>query len=304
MDIIIYHNNCPDGFTAAYIAKKRYPQAQLMPRDHGLAPPYEEVIGKDVLVVDFSWRTKDQNRQMSSSAKSFQILDHHKTAQAELSGEPYAVFDMNRSGAGLAWDYLFGKDSNLPYSHFIHGQSYFGMERPWWVDYVEDRDLWRFRLPNSKEINAFIMTFPYTIDGWNDMANFSVDQAAEAGKGMLLQINHYVSEAVKQAQYSTWITAGKSYTTAVLNVPYLNCSEIGNVLSESADVSVTWFERGDGMIQFSLRSKGEIDVSEIAKQYNGGGHKNAAGFQLTLTEGRAIVDQILNREIRYTDVYN
>ena len=92
----------------------------------------------------------------------------------------------------------------------------------------------------------------------------------------MAHINHYVREAVKQAQTGVF----QGYRTAVLNVPYLNCSEIGNELAKTHDVSLTWFERGDGMVQFILRSIGDIDVSAIAKVFNGGGHKNAAGFQL------------------------
>src|SRR5579863_378480 len=106
MDLIIFHANCPDGFAAAYAAKLKYPDAVLLPRDHGLEPPYKEVTGKDVLVVDFSWRTREQNDRLASLAKSFKILDHHKTAQDVLVGAPYVVFDMGRSGAGLTWDYL------------------------------------------------------------------------------------------------------------------------------------------------------------------------------------------------------
>lgn len=304
MDTIIYHNACPDGFTAAYIAKKKYPEAQLVPRDHGLPVPYEELVDKDILVVDFSFRKKEENRIVCAAAKSFRILDHHKTAQAELDGEPYAVFDMNRSGAGLAWDYLFGKDSSLsqveqlyPYPNFVHEQSYYIMARPWWVNYVEDRDLWRFRLPHSKEINAYIMTFPHTIEGWDKMALTSIENAIEAGKAILLQIDHYVREAVKQAQYSTWEIADNTYSAAVLNVPYLSCSEVGATLAKAVDVSVTWFERHDGIVQFSLRSAGDIDVSKIAVIFGGGGHKNAAGFQIPLAQGRAVVDTILKRNL-------
>jgi nanoRNase/pAp phosphatase (c-di-AMP/oligoRNAs hydrolase) len=299
VDLIIYHNNCPDGFTAAYIAKKRFPEATLYPRDHGLPVPYEDLIGKDVLVVDFSFRKKEENRAVAAAAKSFLILDHHKTAQAELEGERYAVFDMNRSGAGLAWDCLFGKNAwPRPGIDAIPD----GYSRPWWVNYVEDRDLWRHKLPYSKEVNAFIMTFPYTIEGWNRMSALTVEQAIESGKVALLQVDHYVREAVKQAQYSTWNIVGQTYSTAVLNVPYLNCSEIGDVLSGGVNVSVTWFERGDGIIQFSLRSKGDVDVSKIALVYGGGGHKNAAGFQLPLAEGRAAIDKILGRYISQEQV--
>lgn len=50
-------------------------------------------------------------------------------------------------------------------------------------------------------------------------------------------------------------------------------------------VALGWWQRFDGKFQFSLRSRGDIDVSEIAKKFGGGGHKNAAGFQLkTLPE--------------------
>ncbi|HZS43404.1 MAG TPA: hypothetical protein VFA52_04435 [Candidatus Paceibacterota bacterium] len=106
MDIIIYHNNCPDGFSAAYVAKMKYPEAELLPLDYGTEPPYNRVSGRDVLVVDFSWRKREQNRKLAELSKSFLILDHHKTAQAELENEPYAVFDMNKSGVGITWDYF------------------------------------------------------------------------------------------------------------------------------------------------------------------------------------------------------
>lgn len=286
MDLIISHNACPDGFCAAYIASKRYPEAQIMFRDHGLEPPYEAVTGKDVLVTDFSWRTREQNDKMASLAKSFRILDHHKTAEAVLAGAPYATFDMNRSGAGLAWDYLFGRDSWMI--------SKTREERPWWVNYVEARDLWRWEsLHNSREICAYLGTLPFTKEGWDAITKEPMELGTiiDLGKGALAHIEHYTREAIKQAKLGKLM----GYKVAVLNVPYLNCSEVGNELAKTYDVSLTWFERGDGIIQFSLRSIGDKDVSEIAKKFNGGGHKNASGFQLPLQQGRDTIDAILGR---------
>lgn len=287
MDTIVYHNNCPDGFTAAYIAKKAYPEAELVPRDHGSPIDVEVYRGKDVLAVDCNLRGK--NDDVANIARSFQIYDHHKS-ETEIIGKPYAVFDINRSGAGLTWDYLFGR--NVP--SFVRLSVESG-DRPWWVDYVEDRDLWRFDLPHSKEINAYIMIFPYTIEGWDEMTSTTIEEAAAAGKSILLQVDKYVREAVKQAQYSTWSIDDHIYSVAVANLPYLNCSEVGAVLAKSVDVSITWFERADGITQFSLRSAGDIDVSKIAQIFNGGGHKNAAGFQIPLNHGRAVIDNILKR---------
>lgn len=295
MDLIVFHNNCPDGTTAAYIAKLRYPDAELLPRDHGVEPPYDLVKDKDVLVVDFSWRTREQNDKLASLAKSFRILDHHKTAEAVLAGAPYATFDMNRSGAGLAWDYLFGNDCE-PISTAWNPLALL-VPRPWWVNYVEDRDLWRFNLPDSHAVNNYIMTFPYTIEGWLTMTKAPLSLAVQAGKDIQLQIDKYVCEAVKQAQRGHLNLNNKQYTVAIVNVPYINCSEVGHVLSETADVGLSWFERSDGVIQFSARSRGDIDVSEIAKQFNGGGHLHAAGWQMSVTEGRRLVDSILGRGV-------
>lgn len=130
----------------------------------------------------------------------------------------------------------------------------------------------------------------------------TLSKAAELGKGVLAHINHYVREAVKQAQIGKlrvpWQEGGatlREHKVAVLNVPYLNCSEVGNELAKTADFGMTWFERGDGITQFSLRSIGDFDVCEIAKKYSGGGHKNAAGFQMSYERARLLIDVILGR---------
>lgn len=295
MDLIISHAHCPDGFCAAFIAKKKYPEAEVVFLDHGLTEErlqelWRQVKGKDVLMLDYSLRTRELNDSLNMAAKSFRILDHHKTAQATLEGAPYATFDMTRSGAGLAWDYLFGRDSDATFPPRLH-DTHHPPSRPWMVDYVEDRDLWNWKLPWSREVCAFLGTLEFTEEAWNGLYDMEAKDAAYQGEGALAHINHYVREAVKQAQKGK--LAG--YEIAVLNVPYLNCSEVGNELAKTGDFSLTWFERGDGIVQFSLRSIGEKDVSAIAKRFGGGGHKNAAGFQLSLYEGRKLIDNILNR---------
>jgi len=292
--IIMYHNNCPDGFTAAYIAKLRYPFAQLVGLDHGLSKAYITSLisgcaETDVLMVDFSFRTREQNDMLAKSAKSFRILDHHKTAQKVLEGAPYVVFDLERSGAGLAWDYLFGKDSREA--------CYDGdfEDRPYYVDYVEDRDLWRFKLPESKAVNAFIMTFPYEMQAWDRIAKVDLRDAITAGKYVLLQIEKYVREAVKQAQAGTLNIGDKRYTVGIVNIPYLNTSEVGHALAARYDIGLGWFERADGIIQFSARSIGDTEISMIDQVFGGGGHKNAAGWQVPVDNGRDIIDTILGR---------
>lgn len=319
MNIIFFHKNCPDGFAAALVAKMRFPEATLIGLNHGQTEidVAEQSRGKDVLMVDFSLRTREENIAVYNASKSFKIYDHHKTAQAELAGLPFAVFDMNRSGCQITWDELFGKYDRHFYDsgHEIRigpGRKYIGMpevQRPWWIDFVGDRDLWKHELPESREINSFIMTLPFTETAWRVLESMTAKEAATLGSGALAHVQHYVREVVEHRAMGT-IDSGilgisvsgrhtpikLKYTVAVVNAPYLNISEIGNILAtDYANIGMGWFERGDGKIQFSLRSNGEIDVSDIARLYGGGGHKNAAGFQMSREEGRKFIDSILGR---------
>ena len=52
-----------------------------------------------------------------------------------------------------------------------------------------------------------------------------------------------------------------------------------------------------GWFNSPYEALGDIDVSAIAKTFNGGGHRNAAGFQLDLIHGRIVIDRILGRLI-------
>lgn len=115
------------------------PEAECVPASYGDEPP--DCSDRDVIIVDFSY-PRDVLEYMAEQAKSLRVLDHHKTAAADLDGFPGAIFDRDRSGAGLAWDELVGG------------------KRPEIVDFVEDRDLWRYSLPNSRAINAWISSLP------------------------------------------------------------------------------------------------------------------------------------------------
>jgi uncharacterized protein len=319
MDVIIYHNNCPDGWCAAYICNKKYPEAELVPLNHGLNEEqlnevFAKVFHKDVIMVDYSLRTRELNDQMANVTKSFRILDHHKTAQAALEGAEYATFDMKRSGAGLTWDYLFGKDSPELAEATDSVKSY----RPWWVNYTEDQDLWNWKLSDSHQINAYLMVKPRTIEAWDLIVKHdTLETAAIGGMGVREYIEYYTRSVVAERQegilrFQTGVLESEDgtltlpistdYRTAVLNIPYAGVSEAGNALVEMGyDIGLAWFERGDGVIQFSLRSKkgSEVDVSAIAKSFGGGGHQSAAGFQLSVANGRALVDSILKKAGSY-----
>lgn len=257
--IVIYHGGCPDGFTAAWVAWCNWGDTDTEYHEafHGNPPP--DVTGREVWIVDFSY-PRDVIERMAKDAESIRILDHHKSAQEKLGDLPYAFFDMSRSGAGIIWDTLGDPK-----------------RRPWIVNYVEDRDLWKFWLPESKAINAWIDIQEKTFDSWSHLYNEGRAEAAVKGDPVLVSIDAYVREMVKEAR---WISF-EGFRIPAVNAPYVHISELVGKLAEEAPFAMGWSQIRDGKFIYSLRSRGPdaVNVFEIAQRYGGGGHPNAAGFQ-------------------------
>lgn len=288
-DICIYHGNCDDGFGAAWVVRKAFGDGvEFIPGIYGNEPPI--VADKNVIMVDFSYKRPVLEAMLQSGdanqAMSILILDHHKTAAADLAGlkfpeENYdpatwrrkweswcewpvrAIFDMERSGAQIAWDYFFE-----------------GEERPQFIDFIGDRDLWKFQYGDiTRRFSAALRTYPMTFEAWDHIAD-DPESLVHEGAGILRAHNANITKFVADAYFDE--VGG--HKVPVVNVPYHYASDTAHaLLSKFPDAPFTacWFRRGDGKVQWSLRSEdSRQDVSEIAKQMGGGGHRNAAGFQL------------------------
>lgn len=268
--IVVYHANCFDGFTAAWVAHKRHPDAEFIPMNYGDDPDtvFSRINAQsEVVMVDFSLPRRELEL-LRSRVRSLVILDHHKTAEEALAGFPGATFNMNKSGAQLAWDYFFPLDRS---------------QKPPLVDYVADRDLWRFELPGSREINAFIQATDFTFADYDAISAFLLLKPTNAlalGAAILQAQGKLVKQIVAQAAMVS--IAGTKVPMA--NSGPLLMSEVGEALLAAypeAPFAGYYFDRADEQRQFGLRSRNteDVDVSAIAKKYGGGGHKHAAGFQ-------------------------
>lgn len=258
--LIIYHAGCADGFCAAWVVRPWYTDAEFRPMNYSDEPPTDaEVAGREVLILDFSF-PREVMLRLHAAAKSLRCLDHHKTAQEVLAGLDFCTFDLTKSGARLAWEMVNG-----------------GREPPWLVKYTEDRDLWKWELENSKEINAALRCYPFDFDGWDELGRTGYPRRLiEEGRAILRYQDEVIAGAVENAAICT--IAG--YRVPVVNSTTL-ISEIAGKLAEGHPFGVCWFEKADGTRIYSLRSReGGEDVSAIARQFGGGGHKHAAGFSV------------------------
>lgn len=271
-DICIHHHPCADGFTSAWAVWKKWGDAvQFHPGVYGEAPP--DVADKDVLLVDFSYKRPVLDK-MVEQCRSLTILDHHKSAQADLEGwdarahpNVDVVFDMDRSGAVLAWDYCH--DSEAP---------------PICL-YVQDRDLWRFQLHGSREVAAVLFSHSYEFGAWDDLAaQLSTRAGLEniISQGVAIERKHHKDVRELLAQTTRSMVIG-GYPVRVANLPYTMSSDAAHELAKGYPFGACYFDRADGARVFSLRSMDDgADVSVIAAAYGGGGHAHASGFQAPL----------------------
>ena len=259
VDLVIYHGGCTDGFGAAWCAWKLLgDRAQYHAARYREPPP--DVTGKNVVVLDFCYDNKT-TKELISKAKNFLVIDHHKSAMIEIHDIPCSRFDMNHSGAMLSWK-------------FFHP----GKEPPRMIRHIEDRDLWKWELPYSREFSAAFDMIPFDFEEFDKFLDDSaIDEAQERGSYILSYSKTVISKIAKSAVLRK--IDGKSVLT--VNSSHW-MSEIGNTLSTRCDYALVWYwDHASRQARVSLRAHHEeADVSEVAKKWGGGGHRKASGFSL------------------------
>ncbi len=316
-DAIIYHSPCPDGEASLWCALHHINYTRIIVpceagKIHELS--FDQFKDKKIVFVDLC-PSYDVLQQLKNIAKNILILDHHQTA-LKMFGEKYNnnfiidyvnqiiisndtsqcdikfILDKNRSGCQITWDYF-----NSPIDNFKDLFEYqYSQKRPWFINYIADRDLWLFKLPNSKEINTGLFHKQLlTYNKMFELENYSesdINNIIEIGKIIIeiqtIELNNLCDTAIEtiftqnNIDYHVWLVNGNT----------IHYSELGNMLTKKTltsnplklpDFVALWnydFKKDEWKI--SLRGDDKHDLSTIAKNYNekGGGHVNAAGFVL------------------------
>lgn len=302
--LIIYHARCADGFGAAWSFRHRFGTAvDFHAASHGDLPP--EAHGRIVVIVDFSYK-RAVLRALAQVADMVLVLDHHQSAADDLielpadadgpalrrvdhwlhadpgedrwarfldapRGTVYAAFDQARSGAGIAWDFLH---PDLP--------------RPAVLNAVEDRDLWRFALPHTREIQAAVFSHPQEFAVWDLLMGARTPAELEPliteGRALERSRQREVAELLATSRRRMHIAG---HDVPVANLPSIFASDAGAVMAVGEAFAACYWDAADAR-HFSLRSNvSGIDVSAVAGQFGGGGHRHAAGFKVPRTHALA-----------------
>jgi oligoribonuclease NrnB/cAMP/cGMP phosphodiesterase (DHH superfamily) len=260
--LVLYHAECADGFGAAWAIWKRYPASRFVAVKHGEPPP-GDIAGERTVIVDFSYPRSTLER-LAKEATSLLVLDHHITAEQALADLPYAYFDQTRSGAVLAWQWAHDEPV------------------PWLLQYIEDKDLWHWKLPGSREISAALASYPFDFDLWN---SFSERELEREGRAILRYENELVTKLAAQSRLVNFEGAVvPAVQSAILT------SQIGERLSSAHPFCIIWHDR-NGRRYYSMRSREDgTDVGAIAASFGGGGHTHAAGFSIPLQADGSLPD--------------
>lgn len=280
---VVYHASCADGFCSAWIARRFLrtkddngrpveSSVDYLPAHYG--DPIPDVHGRRVYVLDFSYAA-EQLLKLAECNESVLVLDHHESAEKNLAGVKHerltVKFNKQRSGAGMTWEHFSGSGPV-----------------PWLVRYTEDRDLWRFALTESRAINANLRGYPFDFSEWDKLEGMAGSTAKwtqfiKEGEAILRVERLQVAEAVKHATEVE--IAG--YKVLAVNTT-VHQSEVGAALAVDRPFGVTFTVGQKGVI-VSLRSvPGEVNVSEVAQRFGGGGHARAAGFTLAHYDAKEV----------------
>jgi oligoribonuclease NrnB/cAMP/cGMP phosphodiesterase (DHH superfamily) len=279
MKLLILYDCDPDGLAAACVIGNAYKgvsdsieyQRAIRYQGPDLSNIDEETV---VHIVDFCYK-KEHMKSLCDKAFMVTVIDHHgESTLNDLDGfeakNLTIINNTSHAACVLAWVYI---SNNTP------------DQAPDILKYIEDMDLWEWKLDNSGIMSAFLDSVQPNIESYMPFitGKISLDNVLELGQAVLNYKNKTMD--ILEAQAVLMNIAGHK-------VPAVNCSDpsivsyLGNRLAKNQPFAATFYLQPNGLWKFSIRSitnetnpKG-ISVREIAQEFGGGGHENASGFKV------------------------
>ena len=298
---IIFHKGCLDGFSGFFVAhvSGRLTKDVIIYEDIPSTthiPP--DIDNKDIVIIDVAYK-KDVLEQIFKYAKSVVFIDHHISIRDDVN-ELYLkynnadnnddndneritiIYDELRCGSTLAWSYF-----------------YENQKIPLFLKYVEDQDTGKWIYPKTKPFIFALRTYyklstnSKSLNKWMRLLNKeNVAKLVKKGQYMKRFNDHLVSVNISKHTIESFpskkvynmnpqlFKKPGQYKVAVYcghNCPSI--TDLGTGALErmpNIDFCIMWVYNLDSKrYVLSMRSR-EVDISEICKLFNGGGHKLAA----------------------------
>jgi oligoribonuclease NrnB/cAMP/cGMP phosphodiesterase (DHH superfamily) len=263
--VVLYHGNCPDGFGGAYAAWKKFgDSAEYISLSH-LFPGPEAFHDADLIFIDFCFK-KEVMDQYVAAARSLVMLDHHEGIEDVVRSMPEYVYDANRSGASIAWEYFHP-----------------GVPMPNLLRYVEDDDLFRFAIPESRAVISYLAVQPHTFELWDAIAaDLDNPEHAPAFMEKLKAYREYFDMLVEYTASRAKPIMFEGHKVYMVTVNPLKpfVSAVGNSLRTKYPPFALLAHAFPGGMRISMRGDGTVDLAKLAQKYGGNGHPNSSAFSL------------------------
>lgn len=281
---VLYHSNSLDGFSAAFIiwqekcSTKDISSIEFGGTDYGFVP--HDIENKHVICLGFTYR---KNSILSALEKSLSltIIDNH-------------IFDDSDIGENIKNNSKFrhiqiaDKISSIVVWNMLFDE----IEAPALLRYIQDRELWEFKMTNTREIIAALSSYSLDFSSWFQLFHTPIEELLKEG----FIIRRYQTELTKAVvKNSTRINFMGYSRIPIVNCPWFIMSEVVGILSNNEQFAIGYFDTNNKR-HFSLRSsvKSKVNVLKLAKAFGGGGHKNAAGFTANTHDNELLLGSLVN----------
>ncbi|PIR04858.1 MAG: hypothetical protein COV57_02050 [Candidatus Liptonbacteria bacterium CG11_big_fil_rev_8_21_14_0_20_35_14] len=268
--VVIYHAECPDGFSSAFVAYKKFGnRADYIPAEHNRSDP-TGLKNKIIYVVDFSFN-ESVTLELMKNNKQVTYIDHHISTEEIVKKTNNYLFNLKHSGAVLTWIYFWPKK-----------------KIPKFILHIEDQDLWNFKMKNTREAMSALSLEEMNFKSWGKLVSDfenkeKFKKIVEKGK-IILDHNKQIIEWLAENKSEKVLFEGEKILACEFNYKPLISMLAHELYNKKSPFSLVWHLH-EGYYKFSMRSNGKFDVSKIAEKYGGGGHKAASGFSILIEKG-------------------
>lgn len=282
----IYHKDCVDGAMAAAILLKHFPHARLFPLSYGYNDEELTTIAEEidetttVYILDFSLAEGDRGdvaKLLSKNPKKIINIDHHissKEALEELDTQYENfefIFDNTTAGAPLTWKY-FNPDTPMPLMVELVGYSDTGQ----W-----DKD------KRCEYNSAYLTTLLDDVKKFTEALETPMEEVLKKGKVLLDYTDFLIDSYVKKTDPNHLLVGDTK--VLIFNASFTlqqMRSRLGNVLAKKYGETIGIYRITGGEVHISFRGFDGVEPSArvCAEALGGGGHRNAAGAGILLSE--------------------
>ena len=296
--IVSHGPGCLDGVTAAVSVARYHAGATLIPcfasnsRIDGVLRsinPDDVPAGSEVWITDISWTQEETNehlRQLAAKGVKLYWFDHHRTAiSRHASGAIHApltdyVLSEAVSGARLVYEYL---DKKLATSGG-HNEAFTAFAPI--VAQADDNDRWIHAIPGSRELALTVSTLSGTDQDNLEAYHALLDIDAQITYTPAMQAAYEkATQEIKDSfalaeQSQVRLPLPNSSYTVIAALCDGHPSEIGDSWGKQAkNTVIALFDRKHGGISLRRSLDCDVDLSQLAQAFGGGGHPAASGCQ-------------------------